>query len=491
MNFKDLCVLLHVAMDNLKEKTAKGIAWSAVNNGANQVLNLVFGIFLGRLLSSDDYGILALITIFTLLAGCIQAAGFSQALANLKKPTQRDYNAVAWFNIIAGFSIYVILFFCAPLIARFFDQPLLTDVSRLAFLTIPISAIGIVPNAKLWIELRNREQAIAGIAALLTSGCCGVWMAWNGWGYWSLAWQQVIHITVATIFKYYYTRWTPTLPVDFSPIRRMFNFSSKMLITNMLTVVSQNVLTFIFGKLLPISTVGLFTQANKWNTMGSSFISSTMSQVAQPVLASINDEDDRQERVFRKMLRFTSFIAFPLMFGLALVAHEFILLTVGPTWERCVPLLQILCIGGSFLPLHTLYQNFIISRGRSDLYLRMVSLQIILQIGITLSLASQGVTVMVAAFSLLNVGFTLCWHFALKRIHTLSTTAVLKDTLPFALIATAIMAAVHYTTLWTDILWIRLCLRVAIAAGLYFLTMRLLHVKTLEECMTFIKQKRL
>ena len=134
-----------MATGNLKERTAKGIAWGAVNNGATQVLNLVFGIFLGRLLSTDDYGILALITIFTLLAGCIQAAGFSQALANLKTPTQRDYNAVAWFNILAGCSMYVVLFLCAPLIARFFEQPLLTDVSRLAFLTIPLSATGIVP----------------------------------------------------------------------------------------------------------------------------------------------------------------------------------------------------------------------------------------------------------------------------------------------------------------------------------------------------------
>ena len=355
-----------MATGNLKERTAKGIAWGAVNNGATQVLNLVFGIFLGRLLSTDDYGILALITIFTLLAGCIQAAGFSQALANLKTPTQRDYNAVAWFNILAGCSMYVVLFLCAPLIARFFEQPLLTDVSRLAFLTIPLSATGIVPNAKLWIELRNRELAIAAIVSLLTSGICGVWMAWNGYGYWSLAWQQIIYISVATLFKYYYTGWIPTLPVDFSPIKRMFGFSSKMLITNMLTVISQNVLTFIFGKLLPISTVGLFTQANKWNTMGSSFISNTMAQVAQPVLASINEEENRQERVFRKMLRFISFVSFPLMFGLALVAHEFILLTVGPKWEQCVPLLQILCLGGAFLPLHVLYQNYIISRGRSD-----------------------------------------------------------------------------------------------------------------------------
>lgn len=475
-------------MENLKDKTAKGIAWGAINNGATQVLNLVFGIFLGRLLSTDDYGILALITIFTLLAGCLQAAGFSQALANLKTPTQRDYNAVAWFNILAGFSMYVLLFFCAPLIARFFDQPLLTDVSRLAFLTIPISAIGIVPNAKLWIELRNRELAIAAIVALLTSGCCGVWMAWNGWGYWSLAWQQVIYIIVATIIKYYYTHWIPTLPVDFKPIRSMFRFSSKMLITNMLTVISQNVLTFIFGKLLPISTVGLFTQANKWNTMGSSFVSNTMAQVAQPVLASINDEENRQERVFRKMLRFTSFLSFPLMIGLALVAYEFIMLTVGPTWERCVPLLQILCIGGAFLPLHTLYQNFIISRGRSDLYLWLVSLQIILQIGLTLSLSSQGITIMVAAFSILNILFTLCWHFAMRQVHPLATSEALKDTMPFALIAAFCMIVTHYATLWADMLWLRLCLRIIMAAVLYLGIMKLLHVKTLEECLSFIKK---
>lgn len=476
-------------MDNLKEKTAKGIAWGAVNNGATQVLNLVFGIFLGRLLSAEDYGIVALIAVFSALAGCIQAAGFSQGLANLKSPTQRDYNAVAWFNILAGVTLYILLYFCAPFIARFFDEPKLTDVSRLIFLTIPISAVGIVPNAKLWIELRQREQTIAGMTALVLSGGCGVWLAWNGWGYWSLAWQQVIYISVATAIKYYFTHWLPILPVDFSPIRSMFRFSSKMLITNMLTVISQNVLTFIFGKLLPISEVGLFNQANKWNTMGSSMISNTMAQVAQPVLASINNEENRQERVFRKMLRFTSFLTFPLMLGLALVAHEFILITVGPTWEKSVPLLQILCIGGAFLPLQGIYQNFIISRGRSDLHLFMVSLQIILQIGITLALASFGITVMVMAFSALNVLFTLCWHAALNHFHSISLLKVLKDTLPFALIAAACMAATYYLTRWTDLLWLLFTTRIILAGTLYLAIMKILRVKTLEECINFLTPK--
>lgn len=476
--------------ETLKEKTAKGIAWGAVNNGATQVLNLVFGIVLARKLSTEDYGLVALLTVFTAIAGCIQAAGFSQALVNLKVPTHRDYNAVAWFNVLAGCCLYILLFFCAPLIAEFFHQPLLTDVARLVFLAIPISAFGIVPNAKMWIELRTRENAIIGITALLTSGSCGVWMAYNGWAYWSLAWQQVIYITVINIMRYYFTRWMPTLPVDFSPIRSMFRFSSKLLLTNILTVTSQNVLTFIFGKLLPIATVGLFSQANKWNTMANSFISGTMSSVAQPVFSNAGDDMERQKRIFRKMLRFTSFLSFPLMLGLALVAREFILLTVGPKWEPCVPLLQILCIGGAFLPHQLLYQNFVISRGRSDFILYLVTLQILLQIGITLCLASKGITFMVTAFSTLNVCFTICWHYALKRVCPLSILAALKDIFPFILISLGCMIFTYYGTLWSDNLWLRFFLRVIIAALLYLGTMKLLNVRILEECIHYVSSQR-
>jgi O-antigen/teichoic acid export membrane protein len=386
--------------------------------------------------------------------------------------------------------MYIILFFCAPLVARFFCLPVLTDVSRLVFLAIPLSALGIVPNAKLWIELRNRELAIAAIISLVISGCTGMWLAFHGYGYWSLAWQQVVFIGMSAVIKYGFTRWYPSLPVDFSPIRRMFAFSSKMLLTNMLTVVSQNVLTFIFGKLLPIGMVGQFNQANKWNTMGHSFISNTMAQVAQPVLTNAGDEAGRRLRVFRKMLRFTAFVSFPLMLGLALVAHEFIVITIGEKWLPAVPLLQMLCVGGAFIPLHTLYQNFIISRGRSDLYLCCIALMIVLQIGLTLGLASRGITAMVAAFATLNVVFTLCWHVAFCKVERLSLLDAIKDTVPFALVALAVMAAVHYVTLWTDTLWLRLVVRVMMAGLLYVVVMWLLRVKTLADCLAFVMQKK-
>ena len=178
------------------------------------------------------------------------------------------------------------------------------------------------------------------------------------------------------------------------------------------------------------------------------------------------------------------------MLGLALVAHEFILLTVGPTWEKCVPLLQILCIGGACLPLHTLYQNAIISNGRSDIYLRLVSIQIVLQIALTLGFSPFGITAMVAAFSMLNVLFTFCWHLALRSLRHVTITEMLKDTLPFALIAGVVMTAAHYLTTWTETLWLLLLLRLFIAAILYIGIMKLLHAKTLDECITFILKKR-
>ena len=486
-------------MENLKEKAATGIAWGAVNNGMTQVLNLVFGIVLARQLSEADYGVVALLTIFTALAGCIQAAGFSQALANLKPPTRRDYNAVFWFNILAGVSMYIVLFFCAPLIARYFRQPVLTDLSRVVFLAIPISALGIVPNAKLWIELRNKELAIASLSSLVVSGGVGVWLAFHDYAYWSLAWQQLVFIGMNVLMKYGFTRWRPMLSFDFSPIRRMLGFSSKMLLTNMLTVISQNVQTFIFGKLLHIDVVGQFNQANKWNNMGHSFISGTMAQVAQPVLTKAGDESERRERVFRKMLRFTAFVSFPLMLGLALVAHEFIVLTIGEKWLPCVPLLQVLCVGGVFVPLHVLFQNFIISSGRSDLNFFVISAQIVLQIVLTLALSPWGVLAMVTGFTVLNVVFTFCWYLAMLRIRRLSLLAVLKDTVPFAAVAVVVMAATYLFTSagsplapfpsLSSLLWLLFLVRVALAAVLYFAVLHLLHAAILRECLQFIRRK--
>ena len=458
-----------------------------MSNGSTQLLNLVFGIFLGRLLSPTDYGIVGVLTIFTAIAGNIQAAGFTQALINIHRPTHREYNSVFWFNVLTSLLLYAVLFFCAPLIADFFHQESLVSVSRFVFLSFVIASLGIVHNAWLVKNLMIRETAIIGFIALLCSGAVGIVLALLGYGYWSLAWQQIVYISVTNIVRLYYSRWRPTFHIDFEPVRTMFPFAVKLLITNILNTLSQNVLTFIFGRLLPIRSVGNFSQASKWNTMAHSFISGTVAQVAQPVLAEVSDDDERELRVFRKMLRFTAFLSFPIMFGLALVAREFIILTIGTQWLDSIPLLQILCIGGAFMPFYTLYQNLIITQGRSDIYLYTNVAFLVIQIALILLLAQHGIIVMVAAYTLLTLVYLAVWQYhALRLVHISFWQAVI-DTLPFFLVSAAVMAVTYYLTQPIASLVLLLAARVFIAFVLYFAVMKMLKVKLLSETIQYIK----
>lgn len=475
--------------ESLKEKTATGLFWGAMNSGTTQVLNLVFGIVLGRLLSPADYGIVGVLTVFTVIAGNLQSSGFTQGLINLKHPTRNDYNSVFWFNVLVSLTVYAVLFFCAPLIAKFFHEPRLTTLSRFVFLTFLISSLGITSNAYMTKNMMNRELMVCGGVALLGSGTVGTVLAFNGFAYWSLAWQQVVYITLLNLCRFYYTPRIANLHIDFGPVRRMFRFGMRLLVTNIINTLSQNVLTFIFGRLYPMHAVGNFSQANKWNTMADSFVANTVGQIAQPVMVSVKEEPGREKQVFRKMMRFTAFLSFPAMFGLALVANEFILLTIGPKWTGSVILLQMLCVGGAFVPFYTLYQNLAISRGRSDIYMWCNVGQIALQILIIVVLHSFGINVMVAAYSLFLILWLAVWQYIAYRMVGVTVLETLKDLGPFCLAAFMTMAVTYGLTSFLHGHALLFLSRVVIASVVYFIVMKLSHAVIMEECLAFAKAK--
>ena len=477
-------------MENLKEKTTKGLFWSMMNSGTIQLLNVVIGILLGRLLSPADFGIVGVLTIFTVIAGNLQSSGFSQGLINMKAPTHRDYNSVFWFNILASFAIYIVLFAASPLIAWFFKEPRLVSLSRFIFLGFVISSFGIAQGAYMTKNLMIRELTVSTIAALLISGTVGVVLAYKGFTYWSLAWQQILFISVLNIGRYYYTGWRPTWKIDFGPIRGMFSFSVKILFTNIINTVSNHILTVVFGRLCPLKDVGNYTQANNWNTKANSFISGTMSQVAQPILVAVADEREREKRIMRKMMRFTAFISFPLLFGLGLVAHEFIILAIGEKWNFAASLLPLLCLSGAFMPLSTLLTDAVISQHRSDIYLWSTLALGILQIGLMVGLWQQGIYTMVVAYTLLNILWVFVWHLFVRRLMGYGLLAFLKDIVPFALAAAGVMAATGLMTQGIDNLWLKLLSRVVTASLLYYAVMRLAGAVILQECLDFILAKR-
>lgn len=473
----------------LKEKTAKGLLWGALNSGSTQLLNLIFGIFLGRLITPAEYGIVGVLSIFTLIAGNLQSSGFTQALVNLKAPRNEDYTAVFWFNTLTSFVLYALLFLSAPLIARFFRQPCLVEVSRFVFLSFVISSFGIAHNAYMTKNMMNRELAIIGAIALLCSGVVATFLAFYGFSYWSLAWQQIIYITVLNIGRYYYTPWRPSWHFTFEPVRKMFGFSVKILITNIINTLSNNILTLLFGRLYPIKAVGDYSQAYKWNTMASAFVANAVGQVAQPVLASVKEEQGRSVRVFRKMLRFTAFLSFPAMFGLAIISNEFILLTIGKRWIDAVPLLQMLCIGGAFVPFYTLYQNVAISNGRSDIYMFCNIAQIVLQLVIIGFFYHLGINTMVMVYTLFTIAWLFVWQWTARRIIGLRFREVIKDVMPTLCIALLVMATTYFVTLSLHHLLLLLICRILIAALLYAAIMKLLHVEMMDELLLFIKKR--
>ena len=195
---------------------------------------------------------------------------------NIRKPTDNDYNSVFWFNVLVSLTMYVVLFFCAPLIADFFHQPCLTSLSRFVFLSFFISSFGIAQNGYMMKNMMNKEITIVNFMALISSNVVGLVLAFNGMAYWSLAWQQVIFILVLNIGRYYYTGWRPNFHIDFGPVRKMFGFSVKLLVTNIINTVSNNVLTFVFGRFYPINDVGNYSQAYNWAVSYTHLIYSTM-----------------------------------------------------------------------------------------------------------------------------------------------------------------------------------------------------------------------
>jgi O-antigen/teichoic acid export membrane protein len=475
--------------ETLKEKTAKGLFWGGMNNGVQQLLGLAFGIILGRLLDPSDYGMTAMLAVFSVIANELQSSGFKTGLINMKSPSHNDYNAVFWFNIIAGVAIYLVLFFCAPLIADYYHQPKLIPLSRYVFLGFVFSSFGMAQSAYLTKQMQIKQIAQCGMTATLSSSIVSVVLAALGFGYWALATQYLMYIAVNTLLLWYFSPWRPTTKVTFEPIRQLFPFSFKIMLSAIFTQLNNNIMNLLLGRYYGETSTGHYNQAYQWSSKCFLLVGNMLKQVDQTVLVGLGDERERQLAVLRKMMRFTAFIAFPLLFGLGLVSHEFIVLTIGEKWSFAASLLPLLCLSGAFMPLSTLLTDAVISQKRSDIYLWSTIVLGILQISLMVGLWQKGILTMVIAYTLLNILWVFVWHSFVHRLMNYGLLEFLKDILPFALAAVAVMAITGFVTQTIETLWLKLICRVLLAALLYYGVMRSAGAVILKEILAFIFRK--
>lgn len=475
---------------SLKEKTAKGLFWGGFSNGAQQLLNLAFGIVLGRLLDASDYGMVGMLTIFSAIASALQEGGFVSALTNRKEVCHKDYNAVFWFSILCSITIYILLFFAAPLIADFYKIPELIPLSRFSFLGFVIASMSIAPRAYLFKNLKIKETTLISISSLGISGTVGILLAANGFAYWGMATQSITFVTVMTILNFYFSHWRPKLEFDLKPIREMIGFSSKLIITNIFNIINNNLFSVLLGKFYSAQEVGNFTQANKWNGMGHTLITGMINGIAQPVFTSVVDDRARQLAIFRKLLRFTAFISFPAMLGLSLVSKELIVITVGAKWLPSAYILQILCIWGAFIPIINLFSNLIISRGHSSIYMWNAICLSVLQLIAVCGMYPYGLEWMLRIFVIINISWLFVWFGFVRREIQLTLYAMLKDLSPYLLLSATLVIGTYYVTLPIENLYLSMAAKVALVAGFYALILWRLQSVIFRESIEFLLKKR-
>lgn len=455
------------AEPTLKETTARGLLWGGLRSGSVQFIGILFNIYLARTLDIDDYGLVAMLAIFTSIASTLIESGFTVALTNKKNATHADFNAVFWFNTIMSLLLYTVLFFLAPVIARFFERPELTAIGRVVFISFVFSGISTVFHAVLFKRLMVKEQARIDIIAVIVSGVVGVSMAYMGKGYWSIVAQSVVFICLSNVLKIVAAPWRPTFEFDFAPIREMFPFSVNLLLTNIVVQINKNIFSPILGKLYGGEQLGLYSQGEKWMGMGSNIISGMVNSVAHPVLVQVSDEPKRFLNVFRKMIRFAAFVAFPAMLGIAFIGQEFILITIGEKWLPSVPILQMLCVVGAFTPIWQLYTHVILTCKRSDLFLFGNILQGVLQIVMIILVARWGIYWMVLTYVGTYFVSLLFWHYHVSRLTGFRFMQLLKDILPYLSIVIIVFAVVWLITLPFTNVWLVLIGKIVLAAVLY------------------------
>ena len=362
---------------------------------------------MARLLTPADYGMVGMIAIFIAISQTIIDSGFSQALIRKQDRSEIDNSTVFFFNVVVGLVLYLILYLCAPLIAEFYLEPKLISITRIIGLSLIFNSLTVVQRALLTINLNFKTQAKASLIAAVLSGIIGIYMAYRGFGVWSIVSQQIINLFLITIFLWLFSKWKPLFTYSWESFKELFSFGSKLLAAGLLETVYKNMYLIVIGKIFKASDLGYYTRAHQFSDFPSSNITGIFQRVSYPVLCTIQDNDAKLSDVYRKILKTSAFVVFPLMMGLAALSKPVILAFLTEKWLFSATLLIPLCFSGMWFPIHSINLNLLQVKGRSDLFLKLEIIKKVL-----------GVTVLCISipFGLL----AMCWGTVLNSIIALS-----------------------------------------------------------------------
>lgn len=357
--------------ESLKKQTINGLMWNTIRNFSQKGISFFIGIILARLLSPNDYGMLAMIGVFTAIVCIFTDGGLTDALIRKQNRTEKDLATVFYYNFVVTCLVYFLLFISAPWIADFYDMPELIPLVRWSNIVLIIGSFGVIQGALLTIKIDFKTHAQIAIVSCVISGIVGVSAAYMGCGVWSLVVQNIVGTVIGIGGGIWCVRWYPKTHFSMRSFKELFGFSSRLLASRLLVVLYDNMQTVVIGKFFSATQLGLFNRAQSTAAFPSSNLTSILSGVSFPVLSKIQDDDIKLAVNYRKMLRFSAFIVFPLMVGLAATAESFVKLVLTEKWMLAVPYMQVVCFAMMWYPIHSINMNLLQIKGRSDLFLRV------------------------------------------------------------------------------------------------------------------------
>lgn len=357
--------------ESLKQKTVKGVAWTSLDQALGTGFGFVIGVILARLLSPGDYGLLAMIAVFNAIAFSFLDSGFGNALIRKPDLTENDNCTAFYFNIVAGVVLYGIIWLIAPWVSVFYDKPILTQLLRVEALLLIISSFKIVQSTQLSRALNFKAKAIINVTSQVISGALAIYAAYHGLGVWALVLQHIASGIISLIMLWLFSPWRPRGKWNKKSLSYLWGYGSKLLASGLLDRIYGNIYPIIIGKFYSAADLGHYTRASHYAYLPSGTLTSVLQQVTFPVLSQIQEDTQRLAGSYRRMLRFTVFIVFPVMIGMAVLAYPLVITLVTDKWAPCVPYLQIICFSSMWYPVHAINLSLLQVKGRSDLFLRL------------------------------------------------------------------------------------------------------------------------
>jgi len=358
-----------MGQESLKDKTVKGVGWSAADAFLGQGVTFLVGLVLARLLTPEEYGLIGIVTIFTTVLSSVVDSGFSNALIRKQDVTDEDYSTLFYFNLVVSVLMFGLLYLGAPWIAYFFEKPELVILVRVMGLILIIQALSLVQNTILSRRIDFKTKTKASVFSAIVSGVVGIAMAFMGYGVWSLVAQQLAKNLAYTASLWWLNRWWPGLKINLESLRYMWGFGWKLLVSGLLDNIWKEFYKVVVGKFYNAESLGQYTRSEQYAGIFSTNLTLIVQRVSYPVLSEIQNDKERMVSGYRRIIKMTMFVTAVIMISMGAVAEPLLYCLIGPQWHMAATFLPLICIHMSLYPLHAINLNMLQVQGRTDIFL--------------------------------------------------------------------------------------------------------------------------